>query len=232
MCDTKIIKNDTDLSEAFAEIGKKHNYDSVTATFCEFKEFKVKWKRSCGWIKFEISDYVKDAPKEVLTGLATTVFTRLSGKCDRNYPKEMLNWITSDEFVKSRQPVYLMRSRNMIKSTEGKHKNLTNSYQRLIDLGLIKKDNNLFLTWTQTPNIKRIGYCSVLMKTIVISSVFDSDIIPDYVLDYVLYHEMIHLNKGFDPFGKRHGIDFRVLEYLHPQHEEAEQYLRKLRMFM
>lgn len=221
-----------ELNILFKAVGKEHGYDTVTAEFCEFKEFKVKWKRSCGWAEFEVSDYVKGAPAEVLTGLAQTIFSRLAGRCERNYPKAMLDWITSDDFVRSRQPVYLMRARNMTKDACGEYKDLNGSYQRLIDLGLVHYDRDLVLTWTRTPNVKRIGYCSVLMKVIVISSVFDSPAIPDHVADYVLYHELIHLNKGFDPFGQRHGIDFRVLESLYPRRDEAEEYLRKLRLFM
>jgi predicted metal-dependent hydrolase len=80
--------------------------------------------------------------------------------------------------------------------------------------------------------VKRVGYCSVLMKVIVISSVLDSQEIPKFVVDYVLYHELTHLNKGFDPFGQKHGIDFLALEHIFPMHSEANEWLKRLKLFI
>ncbi|MDR0791225.1 MAG: DUF45 domain-containing protein, partial [Methanomassiliicoccaceae archaeon] len=62
--------------------------------------------------------------------------------------------------------------------------------------------------------------------------VFDSPTIPALVLDYALYHELIHLSKGFDPFGQRHGIDFRVLEHMYPDYDEAQEWLRRLKLYI
>jgi hypothetical protein len=142
----------------------------------------------------------------------------------------MMEWITSDEFVKKKQPLYLQRARSLTRSPNGEYIDLAVSYQRLADMGLVPYDDGLVLRWTKQPNTKRIGYCSVLMKVIVISSVFDSPAIPTLVTDYALYHELIHLNKGFDPFGQRHGIDFRVLEHLYPHYDEAQEWLKRLNL--
>ena len=220
------------LERSFADVGRRYGYDSVTAEFEEFKEFKVKWRRSCGWAEFEVSDYMTDAPREVMEGMAETIFSRIAQRSRRDYPPEMLNWMTSDDFVRNKQPLYMERSRNITRSPVGEHLNLNDSYRRLIDLGLVEKDDTIRITWTRQPNVKRVGYCSVLMKVIIISSLFDSPAFPEFVTDYVLYHELIHMSKGFDPFGQRHGTDFRDLEQLFPMHKEAEECLKRLRLYM
>jgi len=220
------------LNGSFADVGKRYGYESVTAEFSEFKEFKIKWRRSYGWAEFEVSDYLSDAPREVMEGMAETIFSRISRRSERDYPPEMLNWITSDDFVRTKQPLYLERSRNITGSPFGEHVNLIGSYRRLVDLGLVVHDDDLVITWTKQPNVKRVGYCSVLMKVIIISSLFDSLSFPPFVVDYVLYHELIHMSKGFDPFAQRHGDDFRMLERLHPDHDEAEEWLKRLRLYL
>jgi hypothetical protein len=220
------------LNRSFSESGREHGYDSVTAEFCSFREFKIKWRRSCGWAEFEVSDYVSDAPQEVMNGLSETIFSRIARQTRKGYPKDMLEWITSDDFVERKQPLYLARARNITKSSLGEHADLSGSYQRLIELGLVGYDRDLVLRWTKQPNTKRIGYCSVLMKVIVISSVFDAAEIPSFVRDFALYHELIHLNKGFDPFGQRHGIDFRVLEHLFPEYAEAQEWMKRLKLYI
>jgi hypothetical protein len=218
------------LSESFRSVGKEYGYDSVTAEFSGFKEFKVKWRRSCGWAEFEVSDYLKDAPPDVMRGMAETIFSKISRKARNHYPKEMLEWITSDDFVKSKQPIYLTRARNLTGTAAGEHVDLNEAYRRLADMGLVSFDEDLVISWTKQPNMKRVGYCSVLMKVIVISSIFDSPSIPTFGSDFVLYHELIHMSKGFDPFGQRHGIDFHVLEHLYPMRKEAEEWLKRMRL--
>jgi len=220
------------LSASFGAIGKEHGYDSVSAEFAEFKEFKVKWKRSCGWIEFEVSDYMKDAPMEVLKGVAETIFSRITRRSSNAYSDAMIEWMTSDDFVRKKQRFYLKRSKNLKKTHVGEHRDLNASYKRLIDMGLVSRDENLLISWTKQPNVKRIGYCSVLMKVIAISSVFDTQTIPEFVTDFVLYHELIHLGKGFDPFDQRHGVDFKALEDLHPSRKEAEDWLKRLRLYL
>jgi len=220
------------LRNAFQAVGKEHGYDDVSADFESFKEFKVKWRRSCGWIEFAASDYMKDAPEEVLKGIAETIFSRITKRERRKYSDIMLEWLTSKEFVRNKQPIYLKRSRNLTGTHVGEHIDLNESYQRLIDMGLVSYDEDLVISWTRQPNVKRVGYCSTLMKVIAISSVFDTKEIPQFVSDFILYHEIIHLNKGFDPFNQKHDTDFRELERLYPRREEAEGWLKRLRLYL
>jgi hypothetical protein len=220
------------LKESFANVGKRYGYDSVTAEFEEFKEFKVKWRRSCGWAEFEVSDYLMGAPQVVLEGMAETIFSKISRESRKSYPRKMLEWITSDDFVRNKQPLYLMRSRNVTRTHVGEHADLEDSYKRLVSLGLAEHDDDLKITWTRQPNMKRIGYCSVLMKVIIISSLLDDPSMPSFVIDYVLYHELIHMSRGFDPFGQRHGTDFHALERMYPMQKEAEEWLKRLRLHL
>jgi len=220
------------LNRSFGAVGKEYGYDSISAEFAEFKEFKVKWRRSCGWIEFEVSDYMRDAPEDVLKGVAETIFSRITKRNNNAYSDVMLDWMTSDDFVRRKQNTYLKRSRNLTRTHVGDHIDLNASYGRLVDMGLVSYDEDLVISWTKQPNVKRIGYCSVLMKVIAISSIFDTPSIPEFVSDFVLYHEIIHLNGGFDPFNKRHDVDFRALEDLHPGKKDAEDWLRRLRLYM
>ncbi|MCL2143435.1 MAG: hypothetical protein FWH44_04175 [Methanomassiliicoccaceae archaeon] len=219
------------LNEAFRKAGREYGYESVAAGFSEFREFKIKWRRSCGWAEFEVSDYLKDAPQNVMDGLAETIFSKLSRQTRKDYPKDMMEWVTSDRFVKKKQPVYLTRSRSLTGTGKGEHLDLRESYDRLVDMGLTERDNELVITWTKQPSTKRVGHCSVLMKVIIISSVLDTPEIPAFVSDYVLYHELLHMKKGFDPFGQHHGVDFHALERLYPMRDEAEEWMKRLRLF-
>jgi predicted metal-dependent hydrolase len=163
--------------------------------------------------------------------MADTIFSKIARMPRKGYPQEMLSWITSDAFMKSKQPLYIARSRNVTGSPKGEHIDLRESYERLIKAGLAERYNDLKLTWTKQPNHRRVGYCSVLMKTIIISSIFDSPAIPEFVCDYVLYHELLHIKRGFDPFAQQHDEEFQAEEKLYPKWEEAEGFLKRLKLF-
>jgi len=128
------------LSQVFQAVGKGYGYDSVTAELMESREFKVRWKRSCGWAEYEVSDYLRDATPEVMKGLAETIFLRISGTRLDEHPKEMHDWITSDDFVRMKQKIFLKRSKNLTGLAIGEHIDLNESYKRLVDMGLVTYD--------------------------------------------------------------------------------------------
>ncbi|MDR3074628.1 MAG: hypothetical protein LBU30_01150 [Candidatus Methanoplasma sp.] len=219
------------LRTKFREIGKEYGFDKVEAEFVAFKEFKVRWQRSYKWADFKVSDYLADAPPEVIGGLCNSLFSKITGD-EEGYSEEMCRWMTAPEFSEHKQQVYLKRSRNLTRSAKGEVRDLESSYDRLAEAGLVEKDPAIHLTWTRESNVRKVGQCSVLMKVISISSVLDSEMIPEFVLDYCLYHELCHLIIGFDPSAKRHGEEFSELEAKYPRRDEAGEWLKQLSMYL
>ena len=216
------------LKESFGTIGRKYGYDNVGAEFVAYRDFKVKWTRSYKWAEFQVSDYLMDAPGVVIDGLAETLFSRISGTDANSYTPEMTDWITSDGFRESKQPIYVRRSRNITRSSAGKFKDLKESLDRLKGMGLVDQGAEPYLTWTKEDLSSTVGYCSTLMDTIVISSIFDSDTIPDCVLDFALYHEYLITRNGWANFGKADEFDICAEEKKFPKWKEAENWMRRL----
>ena len=52
--------------------------------------------------------------------------------------------------------------------------------------------------------------------------------VPEFVSDYVLYHELLHLNDGMKAMGSHHDSAFRARERAYPQWREAEAVLKKV----
>ena len=219
------------LTKTFKETGKEYGFEKVEAEFVSFKELKVRWQRSYKWADFKVSDYLADAPPEVLEGLCNSLFSKITGE-NEDYSKAMCDWMTSPEFAKNKQPVYLKRSRNLTRSPSGEFRDLRESYERLILAGLVEKDTAIHMSWTKESNVRKIGHCSVLMKVVSLSSVLDTDMIPEFVLDFCLYHELCHLAIGFDPTAKKHGEEFSELEDKYPKKKEAEDWIKRLCMYL
>ena len=223
---------DTTLKESFRLVGKQYGYDNVDAEFVAFKEFKVKWQRSCGWADFQVSDYLVDAPREVIEGLARTLMSKIAGSEQIPYSDDMCQWVKSNEFVKLKQPIYVRRSRDLAKTHEGRVRDLDEAFQRLKVLGLVEDDIRMFMTWTKEPNMKKAGRFSVLMRVLVISSVLDTEEIPEFVLDYVLYHEYMQMMQGLRFFGRECDCDPVESESLYPRSKEAEDWLERMCLYL
>lgn len=224
--------DDERLSNIFSGAGKQYGLEEVTARFVAFRDLKIRWQRSYKMADFMVSDYLNDAPEEVLWDFADTIIAKAFTDDRGDYARSVVEWITSERFRERKQPVYLGRSRNLTRSPVGTHKNLTESYGRLVDSGLAEEDPGLCLSWTKNSASRKMGHCSVIMGVIAISGALDDVRVPDDVLDYCVYHELCHLKIGFDPSGGEHDRRFPAMEALYPKKAEAAEWLRHMDMFV
>jgi len=217
-----------DIQGIFKGMGKQHGYDFVEANFFPFKELKSTWHRNRWKVAFRISDYMSGCGEEVLTDYSGALFKRMVNGGRVTYSDNVMCWLKSSKFIEMNRPLYLDRSRNLSFSAQGDHHDLQCAMEGLREKGLIDDMEDVYLTWTRSANRKRVGYCSVLMKVIAVSSALDSPDLPPLVPEYVLYHELVHLEMGRETLSPRHGREFRRRERLFPRWEEAESWLRRV----
>lgn len=90
------------------------------------------------------------------------------------------------------------------------------------------------ITWGRGPARKRVqsrrfGSYNAVANLIRISPVLDRAIVPRYVVEYIVFHEMLHAHVGFrEVNGKRkvHPPEFKKLERLHPNFHRANEFLK------
>jgi predicted metal-dependent hydrolase len=76
-----------------------------------------------------------------------------------------------------------------------------------------------------------LGHFDPSHNTIVISRVFDHAEVPRYVVEYIVYHEMLHLKHPVKLRGSRrcvHGAEFQAEEKQFPHLEDAKRFLKRL----
>ena len=71
--------DDTQLQNLAETIGRTYGYERMTARFEPFADFKMKWTRNMEWMEIEVSDYLRDAPSEVVDGLLRSAIARTKG---------------------------------------------------------------------------------------------------------------------------------------------------------
>ena len=176
-----------------------------------------------------MSDYLEDAPEQVLNDFCDMICRRAKGR-RVSEPGSYLDHVRSDSYIVDHRPTYIARSRNLLRTGCGETAYLHDSVQRLLDAGLVSGTDieNSYISWTRRDNVRRVGFCSTMFRVVGISSRLDSDDVPDFVRDYVVYHECLHLRQGYRPDRRVHDAQFRSWERMFPRWREAESVLRGL----
>jgi predicted metal-dependent hydrolase len=87
------------------------------------------------------------------------------------------------------------------------------------------------MTWSQVHSRRRLAHYDPAHNAIVVSRIFDHPLVPRYAIEYILYHEMLHLKHPVKMQGSRrcvHGKEFQAEEKLFPHLHQAKAFLKKL----
>jgi predicted metal-dependent hydrolase len=87
------------------------------------------------------------------------------------------------------------------------------------------------MTWSSVHARNALGHYDPAHNAIVVSKIFDHPRVPKYAIEYLVYHEMLHLKHPVKLRGSRrcvHPREFQQDEKLFPQLEEAKEYLKRL----
>ena len=105
-------------------------------------------------------------------------------------------------------------------------------------LSLFKKINETYfenkieirhLSWSQKPTRTTLGHFDAAHETIIVNRRLDNPRVPQYVLSYVIYHEMLHVLMGEEltENGRRiHHNRFRKAEREFEEYSEAKAFIR------
>lgn len=184
----------TERMEAiFKRVGADHNYSDVAVEITPFKDFKVKWTRSCNWIRFQVVDYLADMPSNVLEDFADNIFARIQGE-DVRYPPSVIDYLTSDGFRTAHRDTFF--SRTGLRSEEW----LTASLDRLTAKGLVRV-RDVQLGAFSKPDSRISTKSSLLFRVVAVNSKLAEDLTDDE-LDCAVYQALCFLETrsfGADP---------------------------------
>lgn len=188
--------NPLELNQTIMEVAKDYGYEHATAEFIAFTDFKVQWKRSYNWIAFRVSDYLKDAPKEVIVGLAKSLFERINGNPDATYGKAMNEYVTAPEFSIAKREIHIKRKRAYLNTGVGEVHDLNEALASLITKGLMPADCNIKVIWCKDDR----DHYSTLMRVIAIPKEMDDERYSQRDIEDVImenYEQILEFAKGF-----------------------------------
>ncbi len=87
------------------------------------------------------------------------------------------------------------------------------------------------LTWSQRKTRSILGHHDRVYETITISKSLDSPQVPEWFVEFILYHEMLHIKHAARMINGRryyHTAAFRLDERRFAKYEEAQQWLEQI----
>jgi len=183
-----------------------------------------------GELHIRLSDLLEGAPDSVLHAIAHILLAKLYRKpVDRTQSGRYRRYVASHDVVAQARLVRQMRGRKHIRSARGHHYHLEEIFDDLNQrffYGLMGRPQ---LTWSRDHARRSLGHYDPAHNAIVISRVFDHPRVPRYAVEYILFHEMLHLKHPVKLRGSRrcvHSREFMAEENLFPQVEQARKFLR------
>ena len=220
-----------ELQDHFAAISKTFDLDCVTVRYHPYAELKHTWKRFDSGLEFKVSDYLKGAPDNVLESLAWYLLSRA---CHRDCPKEKaepyLVHAYSEKLWQSHRDIYFSRTRSLFFG-RGQTRDLKEVFDYVNSYYFSSRIPDPTLAWSDESPRTRLGYYFAPLNLLVANKALDSTNVPRYVLEFVVYHELLHhIDRGGTNYSRRihHTKSFRQTEALFSHFDDAERWLRKL----
>jgi len=185
-----------------------------------------------GRLFVRLSDLLEGAPEAVLMAIAHILLAKMYCKpIEREYATRYRRYVASHDVRKKAHLLRQMRGRKRIESAQGKMYNLETIFEDLnarFFYGLLARPQ---LTWSRDHARNSLGHYDPAHNAIVVSRVFDHPRVPRHAVEYIVYHEMLHLKHPVKLRGSRrcvHSAEFQAEEKLFPRLEEAKRFLKEI----
>ncbi len=225
----RVPKARRNLFEAYRELRPRTPAPALHVRFYPFVSINNTIRLRQGELYIRLSDLLEGAPETVLHSIAHILLAKLYRKpVDRAHSAYYRCYVASHEVAAKARLVRQMRGRKHIRSARGHHYHLEDIFDdlnRSFFHGLMGRPQ---LTWSQNHARSRLGHYDPAHNAIVISRVFDSPRVPRYAVEYILFHEMLHLKYPVKLRGSRrcvHSREFLAEEKMFPGLEQARKFL-------
>jgi predicted metal-dependent hydrolase len=185
-----------------------------------------------GRLLVRLSDLLEGAPESVLESIAHILLAKIYRKpIEPAQATRYRRYVSSHDITAKAHLVRQIRGRKRIVSAQGHVYHLEEIFDDLnlrYFHGLLARPQ---MTWSQVKSRQSLGHYDPAHNAIVVSRIFDHAGVPRYAVEYIVYHEMLHLKHPVKLRGSRrcvHSREFQAEEDLFPHLEQAKAFLKTL----
>lgn len=198
----------------------------VVSDYYPYKSIKNTARVKKGVLYVRVSDKLKDAPQEVKEALAYVLLSKIKGvRVVPRYRRVYNDYIHSIIINESFDNVKGVHEPN------GSYFDLDEIFYTINNKFFSNEITKPALRWSKRRAYRIFGRYDRSKNEIVVSSLLDEKKTPKYVVEYIMYHEMLHIKFGFTyKRGRRkiHTGPFKKEEEKFPFYKESIDYLKKV----
>jgi predicted metal-dependent hydrolase len=220
------------FEEEYRELRPRAPMPGLDIRFRRFTSLNTTIRLREGRLHVRLSDLLEHAPESVHHAIAHILLAKLYRKpIARTHADRYRRHVSSESVARQAEHIRQTRGRKTILTAKGHHYDLDEVFESLnrrFFHGLLGRP---ILTWSAHHARRMLGHYDAAHNTIVVSRVFDRPDTPRCAIEYLLYHEMLHLKHPVRvKAGRRcvHSKAFQEEERLFPDLDQAKSYLRRL----
>ncbi len=220
-----------DLQQISSELVKELTGKSkiqVEACFYKSRALNHKIKLEKGTIHIRIAEALQQAPELIIRVLITILVLKLYRyKVDRQLYRAYREYVERHPHLvappKTKRP-------SRFYQPEGRFFNLRELFLEINARFFENKLDLPILGWSLRKSYRRLGFYSSEKNLLVISRIFDAPKVPEQVVKFLLYHEMLHMAIPIQKINGRrriHTTEFKRREQAFPEYEAIQKWLKK-----
>lgn len=220
------------FQEAYRELRPGAAMPEVKIEFFAFTSIKNTIRMRQGKLLVRLSDLLESAPTKVLQAIAHILLAKMYRRpVDGEAASRYRRHVSSRSISQKAHLVRQMRGRKRLDSAQGRSYDLEAVFEDLNTRffhGLLARP---LMTWSRDRARNSLGHYDPAHNAIVVSRIFDHPRVPLSAVEYIVYHEMLHLKHPVRLRGSRrcvHSAEFQAEEKLFPQLDEVKQFLKRL----
>jgi predicted metal-dependent hydrolase len=220
------------FQETYNELQPGSSLPELKIEFFAFTNVNNTIRLRNGRLLVRLSDLLEGAPEAVLRAIAHILLAKMYRlPIDRGRAARYRKYVASREIVRQAHLVRQMRGSKRLGPARGHFYDLDAIFEELNTRffhGLMARPR---MSWSQTRTRRILGHYDPAHNAIIISRVFDHFAVPRYVVEYIVYHEMLHLKHPVKLRGSRrsvHSAEFQAEERSFPRAQEASAFLKRL----
>ena len=216
----------------YRELRPRAPVPEFVVEFFAFANLNSTIRLRAGKLLVRLSDLLEGAPPSVLGAIAHILLAKMYRRpIEREHASRYRRYVSSHDITQKAHLVRQIRGRKRIQSARGHTYNLETVFDELntrFFYGLLARPQ---MTWSRDHARNSLGHYDPAHNAIVVSRVFDHPAVPRCAIEYIVYHEMLHLKHPVKLRGNRrcvHSAAFQAEEKLFPGLENAKQFLKRL----
>ena len=220
------------FQECYRELRPHSSLPELKVDFFAFANVNNTIRLRDGRLLVRLSDLLEGAPEDVLRAIAHILLAKMyRHPVDRARAARYRKYVASHDIVRKAHLVRQMRGRKLLRPARGHFYDLDEIFEDLNSRffhGLMARPR---MSWSQAKTRRILGHYDPAHNAIIISRIFDHPGVPRFVLEYIVYHEMLHLKHPVKLRGSRrcvHSAEFQAEEKLFPRAKDADAFLRRI----